>query len=91
MLSRYLPLNTWFKLNGSKAVIGLTPSTRNKLGPINNITGYKYGSEIGIGDIVCTIQSSKEIGLIRSPIKGCVTKINRRLDEDWICEIDISK
>ncbi|RMG68517.1 MAG: glycine cleavage system protein GcvH [Calditrichaeota bacterium] len=75
--------HTWVRLNDDgTATVGMTDVAQNLAGPILHVRVKKVGTVRAKGKPLGTVESSKWVGPIKSPISGEIVEINEALKED---------
>jgi glycine cleavage system H protein len=86
-----LPLNlhysvgdhTWVAMNDDgTATIGMTDVAQNLAGPLLHAKAKKVGATRKKGKPVATVESSKWVGPVKSPLSGEVVAVNETLASD---------
>jgi len=92
----------WVRLDGSKAVLGITDYAQTQLGDIVRIDLPEVGNRVEQGKDVAAIESVKVANELYAPISGEVTGVNAALTDDpakinadpmgegWLVELRIS-
>jgi len=87
----YLPLhlhyevneNTWVYVNDDGTVtIGMTDIAQNLAGPLLHAKPKKVGATRKKGKPVATVESSKWVGPVKSPMTGEIVAVNEELGTD---------
>lgn len=93
----------WIRVEGNKAILGITDYASKQLGDITFISLPSEGNDIKQGDILCELESVKAASDIYSPLSGIISKANNVLNDTpelinssphesgWIAEIEISE
>ena len=75
--------HTWVRLeDGGNVTLGMTDVAQNLAGPILHARPKRVGSVRRRGKSVATVESSKWVGPVKSPISGEVVEINEELAKD---------
>ncbi|RKX78234.1 MAG: glycine cleavage system protein GcvH [Spirochaetes bacterium] len=74
--------HTWVRLDGERAVVGISDFAQDELGEIVYVELPEPGSTVKRGDIICTIDSLKSTSEIYSPVSGTIEMVNDRLKID---------
>ena len=75
--------NTWLRVNDDgTATVGMTDVAQNLAGPLLHAKPKKAGAIRGKGKPVATVESSKWVGPVKSPISGEIIEINAELAND---------
>lgn len=92
----------WVKLEGNRAIVGITDYAQSELGDIVYIELPEMGQEVGAMDEIAEIESTKTTAPVMAPMSGRIIEINEELKESpelinedpygkgWIAVIDIS-
>ncbi|NLY11846.1 MAG: glycine cleavage system protein GcvH [Firmicutes bacterium] len=98
----YTKDHDWLKIEGNKAVMGITDYAQNELGDIVFVELPAVGDEFAKGDSIAVVESVKAASDIYAPISGVVTAINETLvdspelanespfEEGWFIEFEIT-
>lgn len=75
--------NTWVRINDDgTATVGMTDIAQNLAGELLHAKPKKVGAVRKKGKPVATVESSKWVGPVKSPISGEVIEINEELAKD---------
>ncbi len=74
--------HTWARIDGNLAIIGITDYAQEKLGEILHIELPQVDSSIEQDEPFGTIESSKTVTELISPISGEVVRVNEDMVED---------
>lgn len=100
---RYTKDHEWARIDGKRAVIGITDFAVHQLGDITMVEPPKEGESHNRGTPIGTVESVKAVSDIYAPLSGKVVKTNDPLrdqpellnedcyDEGWIAELELSK
>ncbi len=98
----YTETDEWVRVEGDRAVIGITDYAQKKLKTIISVELPQRGSRVRRGDSVGVIESIKAVADIYSPVSGEVVEVNERLRDEpellnhdpygggWIFKVRIS-
>ncbi len=98
---KYTKEHEWVKIEGDKAVIGITDHAQHALGDVVFVELPQIGDSIEIGKPFGVVESVKAVSDIYAPVSGKVTSLNEvlldtpeTLNEDafgkgWIIEIQL--
>ena len=78
----YSKEHTWVRLTGNRGTVGITDFAQQEMGEILYTELPDEGSQIGQGDIFGTLESSKTVAELFSPVSGEVISINKDLEEE---------
>lgn len=99
---KYHKEHTWVKVEGSRALIGITDHAQEELGDIVYVELPERGSEAEQDESFGTVESAKAISELFAPVSGRVVDINEDLadqpelinddpyDSGWLVEIEMS-
>ena len=75
--------HTWVRVNDDgTATVGMTDVAQNLAGPVLHAKPKKVGAKRPRGKPVATVESSKWVGPVKSPISGEIVEINDALASD---------
>ena len=75
--------NTWVRVHDDgTATVGMTDVAQNLAGPLLHAKPKKVGTSRKKGKPVATVESSKWVGPVKSPISGDVVEVNAELAND---------
>ena len=78
----YSQEHNWVRLTGNRGTVGITDFAQQEMGEILYTELPDEGSQIEQGDIFGTLESSKTIAELFSPVSGEVISINKDLEEE---------
>jgi len=78
----YSSEHTWVRVAGNRGTIGITNFAQQEMGEILYTELPVEGSQIEQGDIFGTLESSKTVAELFSPVSGEVISINQDLEEE---------
>ncbi|MZG30575.1 MAG: glycine cleavage system protein GcvH [Nitrospinae bacterium] len=99
---KYTHEHEWIRIDGKKAVIGITGFAQEQLGDIVFVELPELGSEIEQESPFGVVESVKTVSDLYAPASGKVTAINKDLETNpekvnndpyeagWIIEIELS-
>jgi len=99
---RYTIEHEWIRVNGSKAVIGITQFAQDQLGDVVFVEMPAPDSEISKENTMGVVESVKTVSDLYAPASGKVIAINSELEtqpelvnsepygKGWILEIELS-
>jgi glycine cleavage system H protein len=99
---KYNSEHLWVKVNGDKALIGVTDFAQDQLGDIIYVDIPEVGYELEQNESFGTIESAKSVSELYAPLGGQVTRINESLkdepelineepyDTGWILEVKLN-
>jgi glycine cleavage system H protein len=99
---KYTKDHEWAKKSGSAIVVGVTFHAQEALGDVVYVELPKLGAEVKAGERFGTIESTKAVSDLFSPISGKVVKVNDDLSGNpqkvnqepytggWIIEVEPS-
>ncbi len=71
----------WVKVDGNKALIGITDYAQHALGEIVYVELPEMGTEYKAGDVFCVIESVKAAADSYTPVSGKVVEVNEELED----------
>ena len=99
----YCDTHEWVRVEGKKAVIGITDYAQEQLGDITYVDLPAVGSALAAGADMGAVESVKAASELYCPISGKVTKVNPDLDASpelansdpygagWMIEVELSE
>ncbi|HHY45877.1 MAG TPA: glycine cleavage system protein GcvH [Firmicutes bacterium] len=99
---KYTEKHEWVRLEGNRAVIGITSHAQDQLGAIVGIGLPQVGDVVEQGQELADIDSMKTADVIYAPVSGTVVEVNKKLEEHpelinddpygegWVAVIEIS-
>ncbi len=99
---KYTKEHEWVKIEGDKAVFGITDHAQSELGDITFVELPVMGREVKKGESLATIESVKAASEVYAPLGGKIIAINEVLrdkpeivnksayKDGWICRIRVA-
>ncbi len=98
---RYSKEHEWVKVDGNRAIIGITDYAQDSLGDIVFVDLPEVGRNVQVGDAVAVVESVKAASDVYSPVSGTVVEVNTALEaspelinqdpyENWILILEMS-
>jgi len=99
---RYTKDHEWVRLEGNKAVVGITDFAQNELGDVVFVELPVIGKKLAAHDNLAVIESVKAVSDIFAPVVGTVSKVNEVLTDSpetvnqdpygggWIAELEMA-
>jgi len=99
---RYTKEHEWVKVDGNKAVMGITDHAQSQLGDITFVELPQPGNEVKASDSISTVESVKAASDIYAPVSGKIVEVNSALEDapeainsapytdGWICKVELS-
>ncbi|MEI8356375.1 MAG: glycine cleavage system protein GcvH [Deltaproteobacteria bacterium] len=99
---KYSKEHLWVRVEGTRAVIGITDYAQMELGKITGVELPELGDELDQEDSFGSIEARKTVAELYAPLTGLVLEVNEELsvspellnedpfDSGWIAIIDIS-
>lgn len=99
---KYTKDHEWVKVDGNRAVIGITDTAQGLLGDVVFVELPEVGAEYSAGDSIASIESVKAVSDVYCPVSGKVAEINSELEdapdlinkaafnEGWIAVIELN-
>ncbi len=98
----YHPEHLWVRVEGNKAIVGITDFNQKLAGEISYIELPEEGDEVEKDQVIGSFETGKWLGKIYAPVSGTITKINEELEDapaiinedpygkGWLFEIEMS-
>lgn len=98
---KYTKDHEWVKIDGTKAVIGITDFAQSELGDIVYVDITTVGQELGEHEVFGTVEAVKTVSDLYMPVAGKVLEINPLLDgtpekvnddpygEGWMIKVEL--
>jgi glycine cleavage system H protein len=77
---KYTKDHEWIKLDGNKAIVGITDFAQSELGDIVYIDITSVGQELKMHEVFGTVEAVKTVSDLFMPIDGKVLEVNPLLD-----------
>ncbi len=99
---KYTKEHEWVKIEGNKAVIGITDHAQHALGDVVFVELPQAGDSVEAGKPFGVVESVKAVSDIYAPLSGAVTAVNEALldspetvnkdafGEAWMVEVEIA-
>jgi glycine cleavage system H protein len=99
---KYTKEHEWVRVEGGKAVVGITDHAQDELGDIVFVELPEVGSEVEQNETFGTVESVKAVSDLFSPLSGEVLEVNETLKDEpelinsspykdgWMLVVDIS-
>ncbi|XP_010518994.1 PREDICTED: glycine cleavage system H protein 2, mitochondrial [Tarenaya hassleriana] len=99
---KYADSHEWVKVDGKKAVVGITDHAQDHLGDVVYVELPEVGRSVSKGESFGAVESVKATSDINSPVSGKVLEINEKLndspalvnsspyEEGWIIKVELS-
>ncbi len=99
---RYADDHEWLKVDGDKALVGISDYAQDQLGEIVFVELPEIGDEFAKGDEFGTVESTKAVSELYMPVGGKIAAVNKALEDSpelvtnepytggWIVEIEIA-
>ena len=79
---KYTADHEWIKIDGNKAIVGITDYAQGELGDIVFVEIETEGEELARGDVFGTIEAVKTVSDLFMPVGGTITEINAGLQDN---------
>lgn len=76
---RYSPEHTWARVEGNRAVVGITHYAQEQLGDVVYVELPEAGQEFAQHEVFGVVESVKSVNDLYSPVSGIVVKRNDAL------------
>lgn len=99
---KYTKDHEWVRVEGNRAVIGITDAAQSLLGDVVFVELPEVGAEYSAHDSVSSIESVKAVSDVFTPISGKVVEVNAELEnspdlinksafvDGWILVVEMS-
>ena len=77
---RYTAEHEWVRVEGTRAVVGITDYAQDQLGDVVYVSTPVVGAPVAAGDPVCEVESTKSVSDVYSPVSGVVAEVNTTLE-----------
>lgn len=74
--------HSWIQINGDSVTVGMTDVAQNMAGPVLHARVKKVGTIRAKGKPLGTVESSKWVGPVKTPISGEIIAVNEQLAID---------
>lgn len=78
---KYSKEHLWLRVEGSKAVVGITDYAQEKLGTISAVELPLVGEELEQDDSFGSVEARKTVAELYAPVSGVVTEVNEELQD----------
>lgn len=79
---RYSPEHEWVRVEGSRAVIGITAFAQDALGDVVYVQLPDVGLQVVANASIAEIESTKSVSEVYSPVSGRVVEVNPSLEDE---------
>jgi glycine cleavage system H protein len=99
---KYTKEHEWVRIEGDKAIFGITDHAQSALGDITFVELPEKGKEVKQSQSVSTVESVKAASDVYAPLSGIVEAVNESLrdapetinsspyENGWICSVTIA-
>ncbi|MFC1549031.1 glycine cleavage system protein GcvH [Candidatus Omnitrophota bacterium] len=99
---KYTKEHEWVRIDGDKAIIGITDHAQSALGDITFIELPEKGKDIKQSEGISILESVKAASDIYAPLSGTIEEVNESLEsspeiinsspyeDGWICKINMA-
>ena len=77
---KYSKDHEWVKVDGNKAIIGITDYAQDSLGDVVFVDLPEPGEVVNAGDAAAVVESVKAAADIYSPVSGTIIEVNTELE-----------
>jgi len=78
---RYHPEHTWVRIEGDLATVGITDHAQGELGDVVYLELPEVGRPLAFAEVFGSVESSKSISELYSPVAGEVVEVNAALED----------
>jgi len=72
----------WVRVQGNRGTVGVTDHAQREMGEILFVDLPEEGSQVDKNDSFGSLESSKTVAEVRSPLSGEIVSINKDLEEE---------
>jgi len=99
---KYTKEHEWLKVEGNKAIIGITDYAQHALGDVVFVELPKIGDSLELGKSFGVVESVKAVSDIYAPVAGTITAVNEAIldapetvnldafGEAWMVEVELA-
>jgi glycine cleavage system H protein len=99
---KYSKEHVWIRIEGRRAVIGLTDYAQQELGPVSGVDLPEVGDELEQDDSFGSVEARKTVAELYAPLGGQVLEVNEELqgapelinddpyDSGWLVVIEVA-
>ncbi len=99
---KYTREHEWARVNGNRAIVGITEFAQDQLGDIVYVELPEVGDMVKKGESFGVVESTKAVSELFSPVTGKVVEVNDPLtdapetinedpyEEGWMIQVDVS-
>lgn len=99
---KYTKEHEWLKVEGNKAIIGITDYAQHALGDVVFVELPKVGDSLELGESFGVVESVKAVSDIYAPLAGTIIAVNEALldapetvnldafGEAWMVEVELA-
>lgn len=77
----YHPEHTWARIEGEVATVGITDFAQKELGDVVYVELPETGRTLAVGEVFGTVESTKSVSELYSPVAGEVVEVNAELED----------
>ncbi|NOY44779.1 MAG: glycine cleavage system protein GcvH [Deltaproteobacteria bacterium] len=77
----YHPEHTWARIDGDVATVGITDFAQKELGDVVYVELPEIGRALSVGEVFGTVESTKSVSELYSPVAGEVVEVNAELED----------
>lgn len=78
----FTPQHQWVRLEGSRAIIGISDYAQLELGMVLYVELPELHVQVTAGDVVGSIETIEDVHDIRTPLSGTIVEINKELEKE---------
>ncbi len=78
---KYSKEHIWVRIEGGKAILGITDYAQQELGPVTAVELPDVGDELEQDDSFGSIEARKTVAELYAPLSGQVFEVNEELEE----------
>lgn len=100
---QYTKTHEWVKIEGDKAVVGITDYAQEQLGDVVMVDMGSPGKQVEAGKEMGTVESVKAVSEVFSPVSGEIVEVNGELENrpelvnqdpfgaGWLVKVKVSR
>ena len=78
---KYTPEHEWARVEGNRAIVGITHYAQDALGDIVYVDVPPAGTAVTSGEPFGEVESTKSVSDLYSPVTGTIAEVNQELDK----------
>ena len=78
----YTKSHEWVRIEGDKALVGLTDYAQSELGDLVFVNLPEEGDKVNVGEVFLDVESVKAASDVYAPLSGVIEEINEELSDN---------